>query len=155
MSRATFSAPTPDAVVLTAATAKTVLGWQAPEEHGLSWLGFEASLNGVTSTEAPVLVELCRCTFATAGTSSAVTEAQESGRSVAIPGSAFYNFTAEPTVITPVRNFFLTPVGGLAIVSFDEGEGWDCDAGEGFVIRLTPGAAITGSFRGSMRVARI
>lgn len=153
MSEAVFSAPTGAAVTLAAATAKTVLAWQAPAEHGLLWRSYSLGLTGVTATDPPVLVELCRCTFATAGTATGATETQESGRSVAVPGSAFYAYTAEPTVLAPFRSYALTPVGGLVIVGFEEPI--DCDAGQGFAIRITPGSAITASLRGDMQVSRL
>jgi hypothetical protein len=155
MSRAIFSAPAGAAVALTAATAVVPLAWKAPGEHGLQWMGYELGFTGVVATEPPVLVELCYCTFAADGTATAATEVQECGRSVAIPGNAFYTYTVAPTVLTPFRRFSVTPVGGTVLYPFEDGFEPDCAADQGFAIRLTPGATITGSFQGSMRVARI
>lgn len=155
MGQAVFSAPTGAAVALVAATPKTVLAWQAPAEHGLLWKGYDLGLTGVVATEPAVLVELCRCTFATAGTATGATEVQECGRSVAVPGNAFYGYSAEPTVITPFRQYTLTPVGGTILWDWPEGLEPDCDAGQGFAIRITPGATITAALRGTLRVARL
>lgn len=155
MGAAVFSAPTGGAVTLTAATAKVVLAWQAPAQHGLLWKGYDLGLTGVVSTEPAVLVELCECTFATAGVNTAATEVQESGRSSTVPGNAFYDYTTAPTVLTPFRQFTLTPVGGTIIFDWPEGDEPDCDADQGFAIRLTPGATITAAFRGGLRVARL
>lgn len=155
MTQAVFSAPTGAAVTLTAATAKTVLAWQAPAEHGLLWRGYDLGLTGVIATEPAVLVELCMCTFATAGTGTGATETQECGRTVAVPGSAFYGYSAEPTVLVPFRQYTLTPVGGTILWDWSEGLEPDCDASKGFAIRITPGATITATLRGSLRVARL
>lgn len=151
MAKAGYSVATGAAVSLSASTAKSVLGIRAPEEFGLDlkkvWFGF----TGVTASEAPVLCELCYATYATnaPGTSStSVTPLQAYGRTITAGATAARNWTSEPTVLTTIAEFPLTPNGGTLLYDFPLGDTPDCAPEHGFVLRLT--AAATVSVRASM-----
>ena len=151
MAKAGYSVATGAAVSLSASTAKSVLGIRAPEEFGLDlkkvWFGF----TGVTASEAPVLCELLYSTYATnaPGTNStSVTPAQIYGRTIASGVSAARNWTSEPTGLTVLAEFPLTPNGGTLLYDWPLGDTPDCAPEHGFVLRLT--AAATVSVRASM-----
>src|SRR3990172_8397081 len=91
------------------AGAKTALMAIAPAGHGLALAGIEISMDGVTSSAVPALVEIVQSTQATAGTSGlSPTITQIRGRltsgSAPTGGS---NYTAEPTVLTRVALFYV------------------------------------------------
>jgi hypothetical protein len=153
VAKAGYSIVTGGAVSLSASTAKSVLGIQAPDEFGLDlkkiWWGF----TGVTASEAPVVCELCYATFATnaAGTNStAITSSvrQLYGRTIAHGIVAGKTWTTEPTVLTVLTEIPLTPNGGSVLYDFPLGDSPDCQPGEGFVLRFT--AAATVSVRASL-----
>lgn len=155
MAKAGYAIGTEGAVALSAGVAKSVLGVQAPAQFGTDLIGFDVAFDGVTASAVPVLVELCSCTFATnaPGTNStAVTEDQVYGRTVTAGFVGAKNWTAEPTVVTPIREFLLTPNGGLLIYEYPLGTSPDSAVSEGFVLRLNAPAAVNA--RASMRFER-
>lgn len=153
MAKAGYSVATGAAVSLSASTAKSVLGIRAPEEFGLDlkkiWFGF----TGVTASEAPVLCELCYATFATNApatnsTTLASSVRQIYGRSVTHGVTAARNWTSEPTELTTIAEFPLTPNGGTLLYDFPLGDTPDCAPEHGFVLRFTATASV--SVRASM-----
>lgn len=140
--KAGYSASTEGAVALAAATAKSVLAVTAPAQFGCDLKKFRVGFDGVSASAVPVLIELCRSTFATAGTSTAATVDQVYGRAVTAGFTAAKNYTAEPTVLTPIEEFLLTPAGGLVFYDFPLGDTPDCDVSNGFVLRCNAPAAV-------------
>ncbi|HEY9372082.1 hypothetical protein [Streptomyces sp.] len=155
MAKIGYSIITGGAVSLSASTAKSVLGVQAGESFSIDlkkiWLGF----TGVTASEAPVTCELCLATFATNGpgtNSTSVTPIQLYGRTTTVGATAAKNWTSEPTVLTTIAEFPLTPNGGTVLYDWPLGDTPDCALGNGFVLRCT--AAATVSVRASMTFER-
>lgn len=145
MAKAGYAVVTGGAVALSAATAKSVLGVKAPSGNGLDLKKLKVSFDGVTASAVPVLVELCYATFATnsPGTAStSVTPAQIYGRSVTVGATAAKNWTTEPTVLTTLQEWYLTPNGGLVFYDFPLGDTPDCAVSEGFVLRCNAPAAV-------------
>lgn len=139
--RTIYVADTEGIVALAAATtAKTIWGVLGDAGHGIDLLGLAFSLDGVTASEKPVLVELCHCTFAAnpPGTAStAVTIKTEAGRQVAETFSAAKNWTTEPTVMTALRPLDCDPYKFYYEKDNPLGESPDTDAADGFAIRMT------------------
>lgn len=148
MAKNGYSISTEGVVALAAATAKTILGVKSgatTANHGVDLGKFRVSFDGVSASAVPVLVELCAVTFATnaPGTASTpVTIDQVYGRA---PGTGFQaakNWTTEPTVITPIDEFLLTPNGGFVMYDWPLGTSPDSPLGEGFALRLTAPAIV-------------
>lgn len=135
-----YECSTEAAVALAAATAKTVNGVKGHANSGLLITFFQVEFDGVTASAVPVLVELCYSTWATnsPGTNStSTTPRQTSGRTIAAGFTAGANWTAEPTALTPIRRFTLTPNGGVVMYDFPLGKEPDADLAQGFAIRCT------------------
>lgn len=151
MARVGYSATTGGAVALTAATAKSILGVKAHANSGVDLKKFRVAFDGVTASAVPVLIELCYSTFATnsPGTAStSVTPAQAYGRVLAVGATAAKTWTTEPTVLTVVEEFLLTPNGGVIFYDWPLGDTPDSALAEGFVIRCTAPATV--NVRGSI-----
>lgn len=145
MAKAGYSAATGAAVALSAATAKSVLGVKSGAAFGVDLKKLRVSFDGVTASAVPVLVELCYATFATnaPGTNStSVTPAQVYGRVIAHGVTAARTWTAEPTVLTVLDEWLLTPNGGLALYDIPLGDTPDSAVAEGFTVRLTAPATV-------------
>lgn len=155
MAKAGWSIVTGGVVALTAATAKSVLGARAHANSALDLQRLRVSFDGVTASAVPVLVELCAATFATnaPGTNStSVTPVLNYGRSTTAGWTAAKNWTAEPTVLTVVKELLLTPNGGLIMYDFPLGQTPDSPLNEGFVLRCTAPATV--NVRASMAFER-
>lgn len=145
MAKAGYSAPTGAAVALSAATAKSVIGVKSGSAFGIDLKKLRVSFDGVTATAVPVLVELCYATFATnsPGTNStSVTPAQVYGRVIAHGTTAARNWTTEPTVLTVLDEWLLTPNGGTVLYDLPLGDTPDSAVSEGFTLRLTAPATV-------------
>lgn len=93
-----------------AATAKTILSAIAGTGKSLIVCEFGIAFDGTTATEKPILVELCRSTQGAVGTSTSVTLRQNRGDGSYSPSSTgAKNFSAEPTTLTPIREYSLDP----------------------------------------------
>jgi hypothetical protein len=155
MAKAGYITSTEGAVALSAATAKSILGVSAPASFGVDLLGFSVSFDGVTASAVPVLIELCYATFATNGpgtNSTSTTVDQAYGRTITVGFTAAKNWTTEPTVLTPLREWLLTPAGGTIIYDWAFAQGPDSAASQGFVIRCNAPAAV--NVRADLRVER-
>jgi len=152
MARAGYSATVGAAVALSAATAKSILTVLAPAQFGVDLLGFTISLDGATSTAVPTLWELCALDGTTAGTSTAGTVRQESGRAITAGFTTAYNFTAEPTVLTVLDGDYIPSFNGLVIRDYPFLSGPDNDVSKGFALRLTAPATVNA--RAAFRFAR-
>lgn len=156
MAKAGYSIVTGGAVSLTAATAKTVLGVRSHANFGLDLKKVRVSFDGVTASAVPALIEVCGCTWATNGTmgtnNTAVTPAQAYGRSLTAGFTAGKNWTSEPTVLTVLEEFLLTPNGGTILYDWPLGDTPDSALDQGFAIRVTAPAAVNA--RAGMLVER-
>lgn len=156
MSAVGYAVTTEGAVALVAATAKTVLGVKAHANSGVQVKGFGVSFDGVTAADEPVLVELCYATFATnsPGTNStSVTARQRYGRALTAGFTAAKGWTAEPTVLTVVKELQLSPNGGTLEYQFPLGQEPDSALAEGYVLRCTAPDAV--NVRATFEVERI
>ncbi|HWB36042.1 MAG TPA: hypothetical protein VHA75_08465 [Rugosimonospora sp.] len=141
-----YSVSTGAAVALSAATAKTVLCVLCPSSFGIDLLGFDVSFDGVTASAVPVLVEICSSTAATNSTpgtnNTSATVTQTSGRSITAGFTGFYNSTSEPTVLTVIEKFNLTPNGGLIVYDWPRDATPDTAVSSGIAIRCTAPASV-------------
>lgn len=156
MSAVGYSATTEGAVALSAATAKTIAGVKAHANSGLQVKSFGVSFDGVAASEVPVLVELCHATFATnapGSNSTSTTPRQNYGRALTAGFTSGKNWSAEPTVLTVIKELLLSPNGGVLEYQFPLGQEPDCALGEGFAIRCTAPATV--NVRGTIVVERI
>lgn len=145
MAKAGYATNTEGAVALSAAAAKSVLGVSAPAQFGVDLKKFRVGFDGVTASAVPVLIELCYATFATNGpgtNSTATTVDQVYGRTITAGFTGGRNWTTEPTVLTPIDEWLLTPAGGLVIYDFPLGDTPDTAVSNGFVLRLNAPAAV-------------
>lgn len=145
MAKAGYVTTTEGAVALAAATAKSVLGVSAPATFGCDFKKYRISFDGVTGTAVPVLLELCYATFATnaPGTASTSTTVKQAyGRTITAGFTAAKNWTTEPTVLTVLEEFLLTPAGGLLPIDVPLGDTPDSAVSNGFVLRATAPAAV-------------
>jgi len=158
MSKAGYSVTT-GAAIASGTAAKTILAVLAPAQFGVDLKKFRLGFQGVTASAVPVLVELCYLTGATNSTpgtnnttrTAAIT--QTYGRSITTGFLAFSNSTAEPTVLTPLDEWPLTPAGGLVIYDFPLGDTPDSAVSQGFALRVT--AAATVDLRAALWFERI
>ena len=145
MAKAGYSATTQADVALAAATAKSVIGVSAPATFGIDLTKYRIGFTGTTAGAVPGLVELCAATFATnaPGTNStSATVQQDYGRPITAGFTAAYNWTTEPTVLTVLESWPVTPTGGLVIYDYPLGTSPDNAVSTGFVIRCTFAAIV-------------
>jgi hypothetical protein len=144
MPKAGYTA-TSGSVALAAATAKTVLNIIAPSQFGIDLRNYEISFDGVTAANVPVLCEICSSTQAGAGTTgSTPTVNQGYGRAITAGFTAGAAYSAEPTVLTVLDAFTLSPNGGVVLRDFPPNEGYDQDVSKGLAVRLTAPATVNG-----------
>lgn len=148
MAKSGYVITTSTAISLSANTARSVLGVKSgatTANHGVDLRKFRVSFAGTSASDEPVLVDLCACTFATNGPgtqSDSVTVRQAYGRLASTGFSAAEAWDAEPTVITVLESFLLTPNGGTLFYDWPLGEGPDSALGEGFVLRCEADDAV-------------
>jgi hypothetical protein len=145
MAKAGYVTSTEGAVALSAATAKSILGIAAPASFGVDLKKLRIGFDGVTASAVPVLIELCYATFATnaPGTNStSATVDQAYGRTITPGFTAAKNWTTEPTVLTPLEEWLLTPAGGTILYDYPLGDTPDTAASNGFVIRCNAPATV-------------
>jgi hypothetical protein len=116
-----FTVKTAGATALVGGTAKTLVNVIAGANRQAIVCEISSSFDGVTASAVPVLVELVGSTQATAGTvgtSPTPTLIRGLGASQA---TAAESYTAEPTVLTQLKQWLVTPNGGLLVVQFPLG----------------------------------
>lgn len=130
------------------AAVHTFMNVIAPAGHGLTLTEFAISFDGVTSSAVPVFVELCQSTQAgagTAGTSTAPVQIRGRSTGGSAP-TAGYNYTAEPTTLTVISKWYVSPNGGLFVYPLPLGREVECDSSAGTIksiaIRITPPATV-------------
>lgn len=155
MSAPLYECSTEGAVALSAATAKSIIGVKAHANSGLLLSFLEVGFDGVTASAVPVLVELGYCTFGanSPGTNStSTTPRQKNGRVLTAGFTSGKTWTTEPTTITVLRDWILTPNGGLVIYDIPLGKELDTALAEGFVIRCNAPATV--NVRATLEVSR-
>lgn len=144
MPKAGYTA-TSGSVSLSAATAQTVLNIITPAQFGGDLRYYSISFDGVTASNVPVLCEVCASTQATAGTTgSTPTPVQVYGRSITTGFTAGAGYSAEPTVLTVLDAFTLSPNGGVVLRDFPPNEGFDWAVSTGLAVRLTAPQTVNG-----------
>lgn len=141
---------------LATTATQTILGVKSNAAFGIDLRKISVSLNG-TTVVTPVLVELCYVTFATnaPGTNSTSrTPVQTYGRVAASGVTAASAWTAEPTVVTVLKQYYVAANGGLVIEEWAPDHGFDTALGEGLAIRVTTSAAGTPSITAVMEFER-
>lgn len=150
-----YESSTEGAVALSAATAKSIIGAKGHANSGLLLSFAQIGFDGVTASAVPVLIELCSCSWATnsPGTNStSTTPRQKSGRVMTAQYTAGKTWTTEPTALTVIRDWILTPNGGLLWYDLPLGKEWDFDVATGPVIRVTAPATV--NVRSTMELSR-
>jgi len=114
------------AIALGAATAKTIFYTNAAAANQFSYSELAVGFDGTTATNTPALVEIVYGTKAsnsTPGTGSTTfTALQVRGWPAQTSAQASANnCTSEPTVLTPNRQWLVTPYGGLLLIQFPLG----------------------------------
>lgn len=141
MAKAGYSLTTGAAVALVATTAKTVLCVIAPAQFGIDLKKVHIGFDGVTASDKSVLIEICTSTLATNSTPGTAnttgTVNQIYGRTITAGFTGFYGSTSEPTVLTPVVVWLLTPNGGTALYDIPLGDTLDTAVSAGIAIRCT------------------
>lgn len=143
MAKAGYTVQTGAAVALTSATARSVLCVIAPAQFGIDLkalkIGFDAA-----ALAAGVLVELCTSSLATNSTpgtnNTTATVNQVYGRAITAGFTGFYASTTEPTVLTVVDSWTVSPTGALVIRDF--ATGFDTAVSTGLVIRCTSQSSV-------------
>jgi hypothetical protein len=148
VAKAGYSVVTGASVSLAASTAKSVLGVQAGDSFGLDLKKIAFGFFGTSASEASVLCELCYATFAsnspgTASTAVTTSVQQKYGRPITHGVTAARNWTTEPTALTVLDEFPLTPNAGTLLYDWPLGDTYDCAPENGFVLRLTAAASVT------------
>jgi len=145
VAKAGYAIVTGGAVAVSAATAKSILGVKSHANFGADLKKFRVAFDGVDTTKVGVLVEIGYCTFGanSPGTNStSVTPAQIYGRSITVGATAAKTWTTEPTTITVIEEFLLTPAAGVVLYDWPLGDTPDSAVSEGFVIRCTAPDAV-------------
>jgi len=120
------------------ATAKTIVGAAAAANQPIKILEQLVSHDGATSTNAPSIVELARCTFGGAGTATSVTPSKKDpGRAETIQTTGTKNYSAEPTTITAWRTVNVPTYNGLYHYLTPDSRTLLVVGGQGYVIRVT------------------
>lgn len=120
----------------------------APAGHGLALVEAAVSFDGVTASAVPVYMEVCQSTQAGAGTGgTAPTVAQVRGRGTGGSApTASGSHTVEPTTLTRIRSWYVTPNGGVLVYPLPLGRELECDSSAGTIkalaMRSTPPAAV-------------
>jgi hypothetical protein len=158
MAKAGYWVGTSAAVALSAATAKTALMVITPSSFGGDLQNFRVEFDGVTASAVPVLVEIVTSTNSTNSTPGTNNTTESSnivqvyGRSITTGFTAFSASTSEPTTLTIVERFLLTPVGGTIFYDFPLGRTIDWAVSAGCGMRLTAPATVNA--RASMTFER-
>jgi hypothetical protein len=133
--KAGYTAEVGAAVALAAGVAKTVLSVIAPAQFGVDLVGYRIGFDGVTAANTPVVIEIV--SFTTDGTGTAGTVAQSYGRAITAGFTTKYNYTVEPTTVTLIDTFRLTPNGGAIVYDYPRDRTPDCAVSNLIAIRLT------------------
>lgn len=100
------------------------------------------SFEGTSGTATPVKLELCDSTGATAGTpAGAVTPRQVRGLTRTVQSTAGYSYSAEPTVLTVLKTWYIHPQAGQ-IIQLPLGREYEHVGAGGLFLRGLAAAAV-------------
>lgn len=148
MSTQQYTANPAAAVALVAATAKTVLSVRAATtSRSVSIVTMSIGFDGITGNAIPVLVELCRISYAGAGAgSTAITPQQVKGPAGASASSSASGFTTEPTALVVMETYLITPAGGQWTIQYPDDQRPESETGlaqaAGVCIRVNAPAVV-------------
>lgn len=131
------------AVSLSAATVKTVLQLVTPSTTRAKVTGFSVSFNSVTSSDAPAVVDLLRQTTAGTGGSAATMAAMDPDAPAALCSGLYDISSAEPSSGNVLWTGYVTPVGGLFVYNFADGEEPVLDISNRVGIRINSPSAVS------------
>ncbi len=135
---ARYTVTTSAAQALASAVAETVVNWISGANALSRCIEMGVSFDGVIASDVPVLVELCKCTQAGAGTSTSHTIVQSGGPTRTPEGTAERLYTVEPTVVTVLKEWFVRPDGGILVMQFPLGREFEqTTTADGLLIRCT------------------
>lgn len=143
-----YKVSTSAAVALTGGAARTCLMVITPAQFGGALRKARIAFDGVTASAVPALVEVVRSTNATnstpgtANTNESSNILQYKGRSITAGFTAFSASTSEPTVLTVMDSWLLTPAGGLVVYDFPLGDEIECDVSAGLGVRINAPANV-------------
>ena len=104
------------------------------------------TFDGVTAAAVPVTIEICSCTQAGAGTAGGSTIRQIRGPTRTVQATAGTNYTAEPTVITVLKTYYVRADGGLFVIQYPLGREPEMTVtADGLLIRATAAATVNGN----------
>lgn len=141
-----YSATTEAEEALAAATAETLLLLLGATTVKATLVEWGVSFDGVTSGNAPVVVELYQITAN--GTATAATEVSWDRSAKTAEVSAHHSFTAEPTKGSRLAMYEVHPQGGSLVIQYPLGrEPVICDgsASQGIAIVVTAPDAVNAS----------
>lgn len=120
------------------AGAKTVLNAIAGANQAISIFEWGISFDSSTSTQTPATVELCQSTQGAAGTSAGSIPAvvQVGGRAITAQFTVGHNYTAEPTTLTVIEQFYIPQYMGWFYKQYPLGQEPDTDLSGGTVKAL-------------------
>ena len=105
-----------------ASAAKTILNLVSVANNIARLCEFSCSNDGVLPTAIPCTVDLCKSTQATAGTSTstpAITQIRgETRPALCVP---LAKYTAEPTVLTPIKTWYIPEFAGALTMQYPLG----------------------------------
>lgn len=145
MAQIQYTASTGTAPFTSLATLQTVVAVvNAATDCGVQLKKYRIAFNGVTAANPPVTVRFYTTGNTTAGTSTALTISQVSGRTFAIANiTAAGGYTAEPTTKSYTGDeFLLTPNGGTVIYDFPLGDEPDMGATSTYGMEMTASVAV-------------
>lgn len=109
-----------DLVALTANTAKTVVSVVNGANGLVRAVEVGIGFSGTDGTRQQAIVELCKSTQATAGTSTPAAIAQSYGPTRTAQATAAKNFTVDPTVLTVIKRWRV-PITSAQTIAFSLG----------------------------------
>lgn len=131
------------AQALAAATAETMVNIINAANSLVRVVEFGVSFDGVTATAVPVQVDLCLSTQAGAGTAAGSTITQIRGATRTVQATAGTGYTAEPTVLTVIKTWYVRADGGLFVMQFPLGrEPMQSTTADGICVRATAPAGV-------------
>lgn len=148
MAKAGYTVRTSSAVALSAATAKTCLMVITPSSFGGDLKKIKISFDGTTVGATSALIELVTSTNATnstpgtGNTSETANIQQIYGRSITTGFTAFSASTSEPTVLTTIDSFLLSPYSSTFVYDYPLGDTPDWNVSAGIGLRITAPATV-------------
>jgi hypothetical protein len=116
---AVYSVTTEGEEALAAATAETLVQLRGVTTAKLSIVAWGVSFDGISGTDAPVVVDLLFQT--TDGTASAATEVSLNPDQPTALATGFHSFSAEPTPGGIIESYEIHPQGGLFVREYPPG----------------------------------